>query len=123
MVGSSIVGPMATPPKTFGITGSPTVTFPGKGRPIVETLSIQVDVSPPGSKLEAFVNYKSKGNDVTLFVPLTYAYTEPGTNYDFHVAALPVKLYPDKGTSMAVSIHSPTGQGGTLFLTVTGQYA
>jgi len=112
-----------TPPKTFGMTGSPTITFPAQGRPIVETLSVQVDVSPPGSKLEAFVNYKSGGKDVTLFVPLTYAYTNPGSNFDFYVAALSVSLYPDTGTSMAVSIYSPTGQGGTLFLTVSGQFA
>jgi hypothetical protein len=34
-----------------------------------------------------------------------------------------VRLYPDKGTSMVVSIHSPAGHGGTLFLTVSGQFA
>jgi hypothetical protein len=109
--------------QTFGMTGSPAVTFPANRQPIVETLSVQVDVSPPGSKLEAFVNYTSAGQNVSLFVPLTYAYTELGTNFDFYVAALAVRLYPDKGTSMVVSIHSPTGHGGTLFLTVSGQFA
>jgi hypothetical protein len=107
----------------FGMTGSPAVTFPANRQPIVETLSVQVDVSPPGSRLEAFVNYQSAGQNVLLFVPLTYAYTEPGTSFDFYVAALAVRLYPDKGTSMFVSIHSPTGLGGTLFLTVSGQFA
>ena len=107
----------------FGMTGSPAVTFPGNRRPIVETVSVQVDVTPPGTKLEAFVNYTSAGQNVTLFVPLTYAYTEPGTNFDFYVAALAVRLYPDKGTSMAVSVHSPNGNGGTLFLSVSGQFA
>jgi hypothetical protein len=44
------------------------------------------------------------------------------TNFDFYVAALAVREYPDKGTSMGVSVHSPTGNGGTLFLTVSVQF-
>src|SRR4051794_36152824 len=108
-------------PRPFGSTGSPSVAVPAKRRLIVETLSIQVDVSPSGSRLEAFVRYTCAKQQVTLFVPLTYAYTDPGTGFDFHVAALAVRLYPDPGTSMTVSVHSPTGAGGTLFLTVSGQ--
>jgi hypothetical protein len=45
----------------FWHDGIPSVTFPANRQPIVETLSVQVDVSPPSSKLEAFVNYKSAG--------------------------------------------------------------
>ena len=41
--------------------------------------------------------------------------------FDFHVAMQEVRLYPDKGTTMAVTVHAPGGNGGTLFLTVSGQ--
>jgi len=57
--------------RTFASTGSPGVTVPAGRQLIVETLSLQVDVSPSGSKLEAFVNYTSGGQRITLFVPLT----------------------------------------------------
>jgi hypothetical protein len=46
--------------QTFGMTGSPAVTFPANRQPIVETLSVQVDVSPPGSKLEASSNTQAQ---------------------------------------------------------------
>jgi hypothetical protein len=108
---------------TFARTGSPGITVPAGRHLIVETLSLQVDVSPPGSQLEAFVNYTSGGQSITLFVPLTYAYTEPGTRFDFYVAMQAVRLYADPDTSIEVSIHTPTGEGGTLFLTVSGQLA
>ena len=107
--------------KPFAATGSPSITVPNTKQLIVETLSVQVDVTPPGTRLEAFVNYKSGGQDIPLFVPLIYAYTEPSTHFDFHVAMHEVRLYPDKGTAMAVSVHAPGGNGGTLFLTVSGQ--
>ena len=102
--------------KPFAATGSPSITVPNTKQLIVETLSVQVDVTPPGTRLEAFVNYKSGSQDISLFVPLIYAYTEPSTRFDFHVAMQEVRLYPDKGTTMAVTVH-----GGTLFLTVSGQ--
>ena len=70
---------------------------------------MQLDVSPPGSRLEAFVKYTSAGQDVTLFIPLTYAYTETSTGFDFYVATLAVRLYADPGTSIVVSGYSPTG--------------
>jgi len=101
--------------KPFAATGSPSITVPNTKQLIVETLSVQVDVTPSGTRLEAFVNYKSGGQDISLFVPLIYAYTEPSTHFDFHVAMQEVRLYPDKGTTMAVTVH-----GGTLFLTVSG---
>jgi hypothetical protein len=88
---------------------------------MVETVSVQVNVSPQGSKLEAFVNYTCLGQSVTLFVPLTYAYTDTGTGFDFYVAMQAVRLYADPGTAMTVTVHSPTGAGGTLFLTVSGR--
>jgi len=37
------------------------------------------------------------------------------------VALQAVRLYADPGTSIEASIYSPTGAGGTLFLTVSGQ--
>jgi hypothetical protein len=104
----------------FGSTGSPGITVPAGRHLIVETLSVQVNVSPSGSKLVAFVNYTSAGQSVTLFVPVTYAYTDPGTGFDFYVAMQAVRLYADPDTPITVSIHSPTGAGGTLFLTVSG---
>ena len=107
--------------KPFAATGSPSITVPNTKQLIVETLSVQVDVTPSGTRLEAFVNYKSGGQDISLFVPLIYAYTEPSTHFDFHVAMQEVRLYPDKGTTMTVTLHAPGGNGGTLFLTVSGQ--
>ena len=83
------------PGAPFGETGSPGITVPAKRHLVVETLSVQVDVTPPGTKVEAFVNYTCGGKKVQLFVPLTYAYTEPSTNFDFHVALQAVRLYVD----------------------------
>src|SRR3954452_13115372 len=95
----------------FAATGSPSVTVPGTRQLIVETLSVQVNVTPPGTRLEAFVSYRSGGQDISLFVPLTYAYSETSTHFDFHVAMQKVRLYPDKGTTMTVSLHAPGGNG------------
>ena len=92
----------------FAATGSPSITVPGTKQLIVETLSVQVNVTPSGTKLEAFVNYTSSGQNILLFVPLTYAYTEPSTHFDFHVAMQEVRLYPDKGTTM-MSLCTPLG--------------
>ena len=105
------------PINPFAATGSPSITVPSTKQLIVETLSMQVDVTPPGTKLEAFVNYKSGGQNISL----RYAYTDPSTHFDFHVAMQGVRLYPDKGTTMTVTVHAPGGNGGTLFLTVSGQ--
>ena len=107
--------------KPFAATGAYGITVPSTKQTIVETLSVQVDVTPPGTRLEAFVNYKSSGQDIQLFVPLIYAYTDPSTNFDFHVAMQEVHLYPDKGTSMAVTVYVPGGNPGTPFLMVSGQ--
>lgn len=107
------------PSHPFGETGSPQISVPAGRRLVVETLSVQLDVSPSGSKLEAFVTYTSGGNAVTLFVPLTYAYTDSGTGYDFYVGMQPVRLYVDAGTALTVSGAGP-GATGTLFLTVSG---
>jgi hypothetical protein len=109
------------PIKPFAATGSPGILVPSTRQLIVETLSVQVDVTPPGTRLEAFVNYKSAGQDIQLFVPLIYAYTEPSTNFDFHVAMQNVHLYPDKKTTMTVTVYAPGGNPGTLFLTVSRQ--
>jgi hypothetical protein len=102
--------------------GASAITVPSTGQLIVETLSLQVDVVPPGTRLEAFVNYKCGGQDIQLFVPLIYAYTQK--TVDYHVAMQEVRLYPDKGTTMGVTVYAPGGNpetGGTLFLTVSGQ--
>jgi hypothetical protein len=108
------------PAKPFGETGSPSIAVPAGKHLVVETLSVQVDVSPPGTKIEAFVTYICAGKTVTLFVPLTYAYTEPGTTFDFYVAMQAVRLYVDPGTSIIVTTASPGGNHGTLFVTASG---
>jgi hypothetical protein len=107
------------PASPFGQTGSPQITVPAGKHLVVETLSVQLDVTPPGSTLEAFVTYTSGGNNVTLFVPLTYAYTDSPTGYDFHVGMQAVRLYVDPGTVLTVS-GTGSGSTGTLFLTVSG---
>jgi hypothetical protein len=86
---------------------------------VIETLSIQVDVTPPGSKIASFVSYKSGGNDVTVFVPLTFSYSETN-GFDFYVATQAVHLYADPGTVVSLSTHTPSGSAGTKFLTVSG---
>jgi hypothetical protein len=108
------------PGTPFGETGSPGVGAPPKQHLVVETLSVQVDVTPPGTKIEAFVNYTCGGKKVQLFVPLTYAYTEPTTNFDFHVALQAVRLYVDPNTTIYVEAYAPGGSPGTRFLTVSG---
>jgi hypothetical protein len=107
------------PAHPFAQTGSPQVAVPTGRHLVVETLSVQLDVSPSGSKLEGFVTYVSGGNSITLFVPLTYAYTDAGTGFDFYVGMQSVRLYVDPGTVLTVSGAGP-GSTGTLFLTVSG---
>jgi hypothetical protein len=117
---SSVTSVPGLPAKPFGETGSPAITVPAGKHLVVETLSVQLDVTPPGTKLEAFVNYICGGKTVSLFVPLTYAYTETSTGFDFHVAMQAVRLYVDPGTAVSVSGASPGGSTGTLFVTVSG---
>ena len=107
------------PANPFAETGSPQITVPAGRHLIVETLSIQVDVSPSDTKIEAFINYTSGGNNITLFVPLTYAYTNPSNDFAFYVALQAVRLYADPGTSIGVTTSSPA-HSGTLFITVSG---
>ncbi len=111
---------MATP-RPFAETGSPAITVPAGRQLLAETLSLQVNVSPSGSKLEAFVKYTCEGKSITLFVPVTYAYTDPGTGFDFYVALQDVRFFADAGTSIGVSVHAPNASGGTLFITVSGR--
>jgi hypothetical protein len=108
------------PTSPFGATGSPSVAMSAGRHLVVETLSLQLDVTPRGSQLEAFVNYTCGGNNVSLFVPLTFAYADPGTGYDFYVALQGVRLYADPGTLITVTGNSPGGSTGTLFVTVSG---
>jgi hypothetical protein len=68
---------------------------------------VQVDVSPSGSKIEAFVNYTCAGKAVTLFVRLTYAYAQSSNGFDFYVALQSLRLYADPGTTISVSATSP----------------
>jgi hypothetical protein len=115
---TSVPGLPASP---FGATGSPSIAVPAGRQLVVETLSLQLDITPPGSQLEAFVNYICGGNNVSLFVPLTFAYTNAGDGYDFYVALQAVRLYADPGTLISVSGTSPGGGStGTLFVTVSG---
>ena len=107
------------PTNPFGVTAD-SITVPTGRHMVIETLSIQVDVTPPGSKIAAFVSYKSGGNNVTVFVPLTFSYTEAGTGFDFYVATQAVHLYADPGTVVSLSTFSPTGTLGTGFLTASG---
>jgi hypothetical protein len=101
--------------------GLPTaIKVPAGQRLIIETLSLQMDVTPSGSQLEAFVNYTSAGKSVTLFVPLTFAYTQTSNGFDTYTATQAVRLYADPGTSISLTAFSPTGSTGTLFLTVSG---
>lgn len=114
------------PSVPFGVTGSggfglPTaITIPAGQRLIIETLSIQLDVNPSGSQIEAFVNYTSAGKSVTLFVPLTFAYTQPSNGFDTYTATQAVRLYADPGTSVTLTTFTPTGSAGTTFLTLSG---
>ena len=87
---------------------------------VIETVSLQLDVTPSGSQLEAFVNYTSGGKSVTLFVPLTFAYTQTSNGFDTYTATQAVRLYADPGTSVSLTAFSPTGSTGTLFITLSG---
>ena len=114
------------PSVPFGETGSggfglPTaVSVPAGQTLVIETLSLQLDVTPAGSQLEAFVNYTSGGKSVTVFVPLTFAYTQTSNGFDTYSATQAVRLYADPATSVSLTAFSPTGSTGTLFLTLSG---
>ena len=114
------------PNNQFGETGSggfalpATITVPANKHLTIETLSIQLDVTPSHSQIEALVNYTSGGNSVTLFVPLTFAYTQTSNGFDTYTATQAVRLYADPGTSVTLTTFSPTGSAGTTFLTLSG---
>ncbi len=96
------------------------ITVPAGQTLVIETVSLQLDVTPAGSQLEAFVNYTSGGKSVTVFVPLTFAYTQTSNGFDTYTATQAVRLYADPGTTVSLTAFSPTGSTGTLFLTVSG---
>jgi len=96
------------------------ITVPRGRHLIIETLSINVDVTPSGSNIEAFVSYTSAGKQVTVFVPLTFSSKNPSNGFDTYVATQNVRLYADPGTAITLSTSSPTGSQGTTFLTVSG---
>ncbi len=114
------------PNNPFGETNSggfgfpTTISVPANKYLNIETLSIQLDVTPSGSQIEASVNYTSGGNSVTLFVPLTFAYTQTSNGYSTYVATQAVRLYADPGTSVTLNTYTPTGSAGTTFLTLSG---
>jgi hypothetical protein len=103
-----------------GFSQPSTITVPARRHLIIETLSVDVDVNPNGSNIEAFVTYTSAGNSVTLFVPLTFSSRNTVNGFDTYVATQAVRLYADPGTSVTLSTSSPTGSQGTSFLTVSG---
>jgi hypothetical protein len=96
------------------------ITVPAGQTLVIETVSLQLDVTPSGSQLEAFVNYTSGGKSVTVFVPLTFAYTQTSNGFDTYTATQAVRLYADPGTSVSLTAFSPAGSTGTLFLTLSG---
>jgi hypothetical protein len=102
----------------FGLPTS--FTVPAKQHLIIETVSIQLDVTPSGSQVGAFVNYTSGGNAVTLFVPLSFAYTTPSNSFDTYHASEAVRLYADPGTSVSLTTFTPSGSVGSTFLTLSG---
>ena len=73
-----------------------------------------------GNKVEAIVNYRSGGKDVTMFVPLTFAYTDIKDGFDFYVATQAVRLYADPGTVVSLQTFVPSGFALSSFLTVSG---
>jgi hypothetical protein len=103
-----------------GFSQPSTITVPAGRHLIIETLSVDVDVNPTGSNIEAFVNYTSAGKTVTLFVPLTFSSTNTSNGFDTYVATQAVRLYADPGTSVTLTTSSPTGSQGTTFLTASG---
>ena len=114
------------PNNPFGETesggfGLPTgITVPANKYLTIETVSIQLDVTPAANQIEAFVNYTSGGNNVSLFVPLTFAYSQPSNDYGTYVATQAVRLYADPGTTVGLTAYSPGGSTGTTFLTLSG---
>jgi hypothetical protein len=114
------------PNNPFAKTGSngsglpATIAVPSSHHLAVETLSLQTDVTPSGSKLEAIVSYTSGGNSVSVFVPLTFAYTTPSNGFDTYVATQEVRLYADPGTTITFTTFTPTGSIGTSFITASG---
>jgi hypothetical protein len=123
---ASSSGVQIVPNIPFGSTASggaglpPAVKVPSTRHLVIETLSVQVDVTPSGSQVEAQVTYKSGGKIVYVFLPLTFAYTAPSTNFDTYVATQAVRLYADPGTSVTFSPYTATGSIGTPFMTVSG---
>lgn len=114
------------PSAPFGDTesggfGQPsTITVPAGKHLIIETLSINVDVNPAGSDIEALITYTSAGKTVNLFVPLTFSSRNTSNSFDTYIATEAVRLYADPGTSVTLSTSSQTGSQGTTFLTLSG---
>jgi len=103
-----------------GFSQPSVITVPAGRHLVVETLSVNVDVNPSGSNIEAFVNYTSGGKLVTVFVPLTFSSTNTSNGFDTYIGTQAVRLYADPGTSVTLTTSSPTGSQGTTFLTASG---
>jgi hypothetical protein len=86
---------------------------------VVQTVSVQVDVTS-GHHTSARIEYTSVGEAVAVYLPLSFAYSEPATGYDVFHAAAPMTLYADPDTDIVLTQYSPVGTGGTSFLTVSG---
>jgi hypothetical protein len=107
--------------KSNGFGFPATITVPTGKHLIIETVSVQADVTPAGSNVEGFVNYTSGGKSLTLFVPMTFQYTTTSNGYSTYAATEAVRLYADPGTIVKFSAFTPPGGSiGTPFLTVSG---
>ena len=113
------------PARPFASDFGGVVTVPEKRGLVVETVSVQCAKTNASGNVEAFIRFRTKGQEAELFLTLHFAYYENSTGYYFYADTESVRLYADAGSSITVDCYA--GANGNMspnrFMTVSGHLA
>jgi hypothetical protein len=122
-VGGTVTAVPGSPGTPFTVNKGASASFtqfsvPSGKHLTIQTLSVRAAV-PTGDKVGAFLDYRTNGADGSLFIPLTFVFTNFGD--DWYDATLPVDVYADPSSSVSFTA-SDEGAGTTaqVILTVSG---
>jgi hypothetical protein len=118
---TAIPGLPGTPFTDYGSGAGATesITVPAGKHLVIQTISVRGGVTS-GDYLQASVDYLTNGATGFVLVPLTYAYTSSGLGYDFYVGTVSVDVYADPGSTVELTLSSPTGTFDESLLSVSG---
>lgn len=118
---TAIPGLPGTPFTDYGSGAGATesVTVPAGKHLVIQTISVRGGVTS-GDNLQADVDYVTNGVTGFVLVPLTYAYTNSSLGYDFYVGTVSVDVYADPGSTVELTLFSPTGTFDESLISVSG---